>query len=124
MKKVVKIVVGSVLGFLPALAFAETFKPTYINSLFTGGKQILDNAVVFLIALAVCWFIWNVIRYTIAEDEEKKGEAKNQMIWGIIAIAVIVSIWGLVALLQSIFGVEKKDANVIPDNFLPTTLKK
>ena len=109
MKKIVKIIAGSIWA-LPFMALAQTANPTYLSSLISGAKTLLDQLVVFLVALAVVWFIWNVIKYTISDDEEKKGKAKEQMIYGIIGIAVIVSIWGLVAILQSIFGVNTTGA--------------
>jgi hypothetical protein len=114
MKKLVKIGAG-VVSALPFLAFAQSANTTYLSSLIDGAKALLDQLVIFLIALAVVWFIWNVIRYTMSSDEEKKGAAKSQMIWGIIAIAVIVSVWGLVAILQSIFGVSTTGAGNISD---------
>jgi hypothetical protein len=110
MKKVVKVIAGS-LWALPFMALAQEVNTNYLESLIDGAKGLLDQLVVFLIALAVVWFIWNVIKYTMSDDEEKKGAAKSQMIWGIIAIAVIVSIWGLVAILQSIFGVDTESAS-------------
>jgi hypothetical protein len=109
MKKTVKVIAGS-LWALPFMALAQTANPTYISSLISGAKTLLDQLVVFLIALAVVWFIWNVIKYTISDDEDKKAGAKSQMIWGIVGIAVIVSIWGLVAILQGIFGVNTTGA--------------
>ena len=109
MKKAVKVIAGTVWA-LPFTALAQTVNPTYLQSLIGGAKALLDQLVVFLIALAVVWFIWNVIRYTMSSDEEKKGAAKSQMIWGIVAIAVIVSVWGLVTILQGIFGVNTTGA--------------
>jgi hypothetical protein len=109
MKKLVKIGAG-IVSALPFAAFAQQANPNYLSSLITSAKVLLDQLVVFLIALAVVWFIWNVIRYTMSSDEEKKGAAKSQMIWGIIAIAVIVSVWGLVSILQNIFGVNTTGA--------------
>lgn len=107
MNKFVK--VGVVLaGTMPFLAFAQN--ATYISNLISQAKSLLDQLVVFLIALAVVWFIWNTIQYTISDDEDKKAKAKGQMIWGIVGIAVIVSIWGLVAILQGIFGVNTTGA--------------
>jgi len=103
MKKVVKIVAGS-LWALPFMAFAATFQPEYITSMIDGAKKIMNNLVVALVALAVVWFIWNVIRYTMSSDDDKKKAAKDQMIYGIVAILVIVSIWGIVGILQGIFG--------------------
>jgi len=110
MKKVVRVVAGS-LWALPFLASAQSVN--YLTDLLNGIKSLLDQLVVVLVALAVVWFIWNVIQYTIAEDEDKKKKAKSQMIWGIVAIAVIVSIWGLVGILQNIFGVTNNQSQQV-----------
>ena len=129
MKKVAKIAAGSVWA-LPLMTFAQVMvggdvsQQTYLQGLIRGAKSLLDQLVVFLIALAVVWFIWNVIRYTMSSDEEKKGAAKSQMIMGIIAIAVIVSIWGLVAILQSVFGVTTQGSGVgNVQQFLPQSVR-
>jgi hypothetical protein len=106
MKKIVRVVAGS-LWALPFMAFAANSVNTkYLESIVTKSRELMGNLVIALVSLAVVWFIWNVIQYTIAEDEEKKKKAKSQMIWGIVAIAVIVSIWGLVSILQGIFGID------------------
>lgn len=118
MKKLVKIGTG-LLAALPALAFAQQVNTNYLSSLIGSAKSLLDQLVVFLIALAVVWFIWNVVKYTMSDDEEGKGKAKTQMIYGIIAIAVIVSVWGLVALLQNIFGVNTTSVGSV-GGLLPT----
>ena len=114
MKKVAKIVAGS-LWALPFMAFAQNVNTSYVSNLLTGGITLLNQAVVFLIALAVVWFIWNVIKYAMSTDEEGKEKAKSQMIWGIVAIAVIVSIWGLVAILQTLFGANSNSAAQTPN---------
>jgi len=112
MKKIVKIVAGS-LWALPFMAFAQSVDSNYISTLLDSAKSILDQIVVLLIALAVVWFIWNVISYAMSSDDDKKSKAKSQMIWGIIAIAVIVSVWGLVSILQNIFGVSTQGAGAV-----------
>jgi succinate dehydrogenase/fumarate reductase cytochrome b subunit len=109
MKKFVKVGVALVSA-MPFLAFAQQANPNYLSSIVDSAKAILDQLVVFLIALAVVWFIWNVIRYTMSDNEESKEKARSQMIWGIVAIAVIVSVWGLVGILQNIFGVNTTGA--------------
>ncbi len=75
----------------------------YIDNLIAGGLRITSNLVVLLIGIAVVWFIWNVIKYTMSAEDADKTKAKDQMIRGIIAITVSVSIWGLVAILQTMF---------------------
>ncbi len=117
MKKLVK--VGAVLvSAMPVLALAQSINTNYLTSIINGAKDLLDKLVVVLISLAIVWFIWNVIRYVMSNELEKKDAAKQQMIWGIIGLAVIVSIWGLVALLQNIFGVNTQNAGTV-NNLLP-----
>ncbi len=86
---------------------AQSANSGYIVSIVDGATVILRRALIFLMALAVVWFIWNVIKYTMSEDEGEKEKAKGQMIWGVIAIAVSISVWGLVALLQVAFGLNE-----------------
>ena len=82
----------------------------YFSKLITGATDLLKDVLVFLIALAVVWFIWNVVKYAMSSEEDGKEKAKSQMINGIIAIAVIVSIWGIVAILQKSFGLGGAEA--------------
>ncbi len=104
---------GASVG-LPFLALAADPNFGYLDSVIRAGSDLLNNLVIFLFALAVVWFIWNVVRYAMSEDEEGKSKAKSQMIWGIVAIAVTVSVWGLVAILRTAFGVDTN--NQIPTN--------
>lgn len=123
MKKILISLGSFVTLSLPVLVLAaDKFDPSYVDSLISGGLGIVRGLLIFLISLAVVWFIWNVIQYTISDDEEKKGKAKEQMIWGIIGIAVIVSIWGLVAILRNMFGADNKSG--APDDLgrmIPTS---
>ena len=40
-----------------------------------------------------------------ADEEAKRAQGKQYMIWGIIALAVMLSIWGLVGVLKNTFGI-------------------
>lgn len=67
------------------------------------GKIILP----FLVTLAVVGFIWGVIQYFLNPDNEEKRKAgKSFIIWGLIALFVIVSVWGLVNVFSNTFGLE------------------
>src|SRR3989338_10005333 len=65
------------------------------------GKSVIP----FLFALAVVMFIWGAVKFLIinAGEEKKREEGKQFMIWGIIALAVMISIWGLVGVLGDTF---------------------
>lgn len=74
---------------------------------------IINTSVIPLIfALALVSFIWGVVQFVInGDDEAKKTKGKNFMIWGIIALAVMISVWGLVRIVGNTFGV---NATVFP----------
>lgn len=87
-------------ALLPFLAAAQT-----VGSVLGTVLGIINTIVIILIAAAVAYFMWAVVKYITAKEEDQKGEARNHMIYGIIGLFVMVSVWGLVALLQNTFGV-------------------
>ena len=64
---------------------------------------LLNIIIPILITLGVVYFIWGVVQYVTSGDAEKKEQGQQHMIWGIVGLAVIVSIWGLVAVLRNQF---------------------
>ena len=101
-----KILASVLVGAAPMIALAQlsTVPQAGIGGLFTLLGNFLGRAVPLIISLAVVWFLFQVFRYAVAGNEEDKAKAKTQMIWGIVGIFVMVSVWGLVAILQSTFG--------------------
>ena len=80
-------------------------------------QAFLNYASPILISVAVVWFLYGVIAYVITGDAEKKENAKSTMIYGIIGIFVMVSVFGIVKLLQDTFGVGQQQT--IPAPVLP-----
>jgi len=66
----------------------------------------LANAVIpLLIGLAVAAFVYGIIKFFLNPDnEEKRKQGKSYMLWGIIALFVMVSFWALVGILSSTFS--------------------
>lgn len=79
---------------------------TNITKLIDFATCTLANAVIpFLIGLAVVAFVYGIIQYFLNPDNEEKRKAgKSYMLWGVIALFVMVSFWGLVGILSSTFG--------------------
>ncbi len=75
---------------------------------------ILNTIIPILITLAVVYFIWGVIGYVLGKSEEAKKEGRDRMIWGLVGLAVIVSIWGLVAILKNLVGVPNTNTISVP----------
>ena len=79
-----------------------------LQNLLTYFTCIIYKSVIPLVfALAVLMFVWGVVQYVINSAEEAKKEKGRQfMLWGIIALTVMVSIWGLVKIVGGTFGVD------------------
>lgn len=76
-----------------------------IVSYFLG---MMEAVIPILFSIAVIVFVWGVFRYVIAEGEEKQV-GKNVMIYGIIGLFVMVSVWGLVNVVYNTFGFDNNN---------------
>lgn len=63
----------------------------------------INLIVPLIIMLAILGFFVGVFRYTLSGDEKKIQEGKNIMVYGIIALFVAVSIWGILRILVQTF---------------------
>ncbi len=100
---------GSVICF-PVVSLAYNTDFTYITTSFNSFKGVLNTLVGILVAVGVVYFILNVVKYIKkGAGATEKNEAVKGMTAGIIGLAVIVSVWGLVGLLQQTFGVGQQN---------------
>ena len=114
MKKKLIILSGSVFGLAPFVALAQLTgsnpsvclrgQITTIQDLLCKFSEILNAILPVLIALGVVYFVWGVISYVVGSGEEAKKKGRDRIIYGIIGLAVIVGVWGLVAILKNTFG--------------------
>ena len=109
------------LAFLPLIAFAQTGSTLcgpikYSKSLqwyLCEVYKIIGQYLIPLLMLAATgFFIYGIVMFIKnANNETKRTEYKNYMTWGIVALFVMVSVWGIVAILGQIVGT---DTSVIP----------
>ncbi len=100
MKKALSVGSVGAVAFLPLLAFAETLEDTVET---IGG--LIDLATPIIVAAALAYFFWNLVMYLGKKDDDKK-KAVGGMIYSIIALFVMVSIWGIINILQDTFNVQ------------------
>lgn len=109
---------------MPIVSFAQT---SGVNVSYSGGTattnacqieitsiaKIFDLAICILrysvwpllISISVIVFIVGVIKYIAnGDDSTKREEGRNFILYGLIGLFVIVSVWGLVGVLQGTFG--------------------
>ena len=76
-----------------------------IANIFNWGSCTIVKAIIpFLLSLAVAAFVWGMIQFYLnPENEEKRKKGKSFMIGGLIALFVMISMWGLVGILTDTF---------------------
>ncbi|MEI8130226.1 MAG: hypothetical protein WCG55_01850 [bacterium] len=71
---------------------------------------IEQSIVPFLFAVAIVIFMYGVVKFIGTQESSEREAGKQFMLWGIIALAVMFSVWGITTLVGSTFGIH----NVIP----------
>ena len=115
---------GFVLSLAPVVALAaasagnncvgllaSTDKTLYRFMCQLGG--ILNAVLPLMIALAGVYLVWGVVSYIIADEEEAKKKGRSKIVYGIIGLAIIISLWGLVNLVVNTFGLDERE-NILP----------
>lgn len=58
------------------------------------------------ISFAAIYFVWGVVQYVLAPaSAEERKKSKQVMLWGILSLFVIVSVWGIVAAMRQLVGI-------------------
>ena len=116
-----KIITG-ILLMSPMFAFAQSFAP--IQNLAGGVGAIINILIPACMALAVLAFFWGLVKYIAsASDEAAKEGGKTLMIWGMIALFVMVALWGILGWVQGQLGITGTVTTGTPPAFIvPTTL--
>ncbi len=114
-----------VLSFLPAITFAGT--PTLVAtdafSLLKILQNIVDAVIPFIIGLGILVFIYGIFNFiSSAGDEEARANAKQLIIWGVLGIFIMISVWGLVNILMGTFFNGTTTGPIsIPATYAPST---
>jgi Kef-type K+ transport system membrane component KefB len=98
-----KKLIAFVLAASPVAVFAQPL--TDINSVASKATNIGNLIIGLAISLAILYIIVSVVRYLIAGsgDEEARKKGGEAILYGVIGLFVILSIWGLVAILRNSF---------------------
>lgn len=83
---------------------------------FIGQMTVVLNTIApFIIGLAVLVILWGIFGYIgHAGEEEKRAEARQFVVWGIIGVFFMLSIWGFVNVLDRSFKLKKEPPAEFP----------
>ncbi|MBK5215556.1 MAG: hypothetical protein JJE53_01970 [Candidatus Pacebacteria bacterium] len=71
-------------------------------------KVIINPLIILLFALAVVYFLYGLARYLLSPDnEEIRSSSKSHMVWGVIGMFIMVSVFGIMNLILRTLGEDK-----------------
>lgn len=62
----------------------------------------VNSLIRIVMILGLVFFFWGTSLFILhSADEEKREDGKKKMLWGIITLAVMFGVWGIIRVLQS-----------------------
>ena len=87
---------------LEIIPTAEASVVTLMKSI---DRVIINPLIILLFALAVVYFVYGLARYLLSPDnEEIRKSSKSHMLWGIIGMFIMVSVFGIMTLILNTLG--------------------
>lgn len=85
--------------------FAASGSGITFQSLVTKfANGIITPLVTLTLGVALVLFLWALVKYmSQVGDEKAQGEARQMIMWGVVILTVMVSVWGLVRVVQNTF---------------------
>ena len=88
------------LIFVPALVFGE---PKTFKELIGMIIDLVNRATSVLVLAAVVIFLYGTAYNLFRSNEHGGAQLRNFMVWGVIALFVMVSVWGILNLIATTF---------------------
>src|SRR3989338_305331 len=114
MKKCIKIF--SIIFFL--FPFIVSAQSNGIRGLIRDTGFLITLLIPVVVGFALLSFFWGLVRFIfhVGGDEKAVEEGKRIMTWGLIALFVMISVWGIIAFVQ---GELLPGGNSAPNPFQP-----
>lgn len=92
--------------FIPV---AEASVQTLVKSI---NRVIVNPLIYMLFALATVYFIYGLAKYLLSPDNEQiKKTSKSHMLWGIIGMVIMLSVFGIMNLILNTLGESRIKVN-------------
>ena len=81
------------------------------------GLYIIDPLLLVIFAAGFFLFMWGLFEFMVNVNSGADREAgKQHMIWGTIGMFIMVSVYGIIALIDSTFGLNAANPNINVQN--------
>lgn len=86
-------------AFVPYMVYGQTFRDLAKEVI-----RYLNLVAGFITILALLLFAFGVIKFiATAGDDQSRAAGKQLMVWGILSLFIMVSVWGIVEIISATF---------------------
>lgn len=89
----------------PVVALAEAFDTLVTITQKFG--QIVDLLLPIVFALAILAFFYGIFLYVFSQSGDSKKEGKGIMLWSLVAIFIMASLFGIIQLANQTLGIDQ-----------------
>ncbi len=100
-KNIAKISAVTLAYVAPLLAFAAG--PTDLRGLIGSVLSLINLTIPVIFGFAVLAFMYGILKYIFARDIKKLDEARNLIVFGVLGLAAMLSVWGLARFVKNSF---------------------
>lgn len=104
---------------IPTSTFAVATFGTLVDLANTLAGGVVTSLGYLMFTLAVVAFFWGIVQFIWAARQGDAGKGvengKQFMLWGLIALFTMFSVWGIITFAQGVFGIKGETSIVIPN---------
>mgnify|MGYP001557951931 CR=1 FL=1 len=108
------------LAGLPLVASAQSINLSPLERLLGAVAAIIGALVPILVTLALVVFFWGLVKYLWgASGKAGHQKGKDLMNWGLVTLFVMVSVWGIIDLMQRALNIDENAKGKSPQILYP-----
>ena len=88
--------------------FSSSSRPTFCSAV-SFFIEVIGSVVPIIVSISLAVFLWGIFRYVMYDGEDRQ-KSRDVMIYGIIGLFVMVSVWGLVNILKNTVEFDNTDS--------------
>lgn len=89
------------IGIFPEVLNAQVTGTSRLYEMIIDFRGLLGLAVPLIFGLSLVYFFWGTANFILSAGNEKtRRDGINKMIWGVVALFVFVSLYGILGVLQ------------------------
>jgi predicted PurR-regulated permease PerM len=101
-----------------------TAEASVVTLMQSVNRVIINPLIILLFALAVVYFIYGLTKYLLSpENEEIRKTSKSHMLWGIIGMFIMISVFGIMNILLNTLGENRIKVNSTGDYSIEDIIK-